>query len=437
MKTRIRESDLMNFRRQFSWILASRLFGAALQAVLIFLFARWAGPSDFGVAAAVMGAVTFVATASDFGLGTYVVINRAGHPTGPEVYSALRINNYTSIGISVVGLATLVFLGRWSEAIALSAPLAVWMGAERNINVWQSVSLADGTATLNAGTLVGRRTLNVVAFIALEVTLSSSILAYSLSCALSSVVFAIFIQRIIGNRVDRTRRLPAHTVIGESWPYWLTSATSQLKQLDVTLTAVILTSGTAGLYAFVVRLVTPLNLLATSMAPLLSAHVRRDQSKASVMVIKPTLFVLGTMTAVLSFLAAMAPTLLEKAVGPEYLSATTAFRIICVAVFFQSAIALLQAILQGYEMKKSVMKVSAVTSALYLGGVSAGAFLFGLDGAAWGVALASIAQLCMLIATWRFRLTLSLPTAGPLRRDNSLLTKEPSCATKNITRLGE
>src|ERR1700712_2167431 len=180
-KSKARQSRLT---AQLGWVAVGRLAGALVQAVTLVLVGRWTGPAGFGVVGVTLSLVVIVQTATDLGLPTYLMRERAARPDNPTIRRALQINNFTAKMMSVLLALILFAAGIFLQPnFFLLLPMALWAAADRNTDTWLGVTFADGDVRLNVAVSLSRRTLVLAVLTGLYFSGVQPLLAFSLALA--------------------------------------------------------------------------------------------------------------------------------------------------------------------------------------------------------------------------------------------------------------
>lgn len=406
--------------RQLLWLLGGRIVSALLQFASFVLLARWAGPSDFGLTAAVTSFVVVPQSVLDFGISTAVLKARAAGGRESFVRGALALSNRISLLFGLVFAAALVGLGAtWDPRLMCLVPLAVWASAEKNSDTWVSVAIADGDTRINGLNYAARRGILLVTFVLLWYSLSiPAILAFSVASAIGGLCAAGVSQAVIGKRLRHGRsKVSLREALRETRSFWAHSVATQVRNSDATIVAVLASTLEAGYFAVGSRLSGPLRMIPTSLAPILLANVAKHgfgrvvrQQLVWTMVLMSTLYV---------GLAATAPWYIPLLLGEEYAPSVVPVQIVCLSLIFGSAASLLSAVLQGMGRQRAVAFVSMATSAVVLVGLVGLTIVGGAVGAAFALGVSFLFQSVSLFAVFvvqgrRPSSIGALPTESPL-----------------------
>lgn len=385
--------------RQFSWVAIGRIVAAMVQMVTLALVAVWLGPADFGVLAAVLALAVVPQTLLDLGIPTYVLKARAAREDPEMLQFALRVNGATSALLSAVSAAALLLLGTFiSPLLLMMLPLAVWVGAERNVEVWMGVALADGDAQLNVTFLVGRRLFGLALMLVTFLIGVPPVLSFAIALASSSLIAVIFAQALLRPRV-RVRPRGHRSIAGLvhlTAPFWVHSAATQVRNLDTALVALIADPTQAGYYAVASRLTGPLRILPTSLAAVLLPRISKANGRIDRSLGLTVIATLFAMTMIYISIAIAAPWAVATFLGAAYLPSIVPIQIVCVGLVLGAAASLLAAILQAKGRQRFVASASVAASLVCLVAIVIGTYLAGAAGAAVGLVSSFAVQVCLM-----------------------------------------
>ncbi len=384
---------------QYGWLLASRLLSAGLQALMLVLLARWAGPAGFGIVAAVVGVLLFVGIFADFGLsGLLLREHSRGAPDGLPAEAILRLNLLTSalltvvVGVGLVGYA----LASGRPTLLALLPLAVWIAAEKNGDVWLSLATAAGRSHLATASILIRRGVALLLFVALARVVDLT-LAYALGVALGAVLANLVIRTRLP--FTRTVRPVARGVVARAaWPFFLHSFATLVRNVDVAVVAAAAGPVAAGIYAVPSRLTTPLRMLPATLGPLIVRAAAQGSVTALRAITRVSVLVTGAMVGVLVLLAVAADPLVTLALGGAYAAAVLPLRVICVGLVFAFGVSLQTGFLQGRGRERVVGRIGLVVAVLIVVGLAVGARVAGPLGATVAASLTFAVQFLLLLA---------------------------------------
>lgn len=386
------EETAIGLRKQYFWILAGRTTGALAQAASLGLVARWSGPEAFGLFSSVYGIAIVAQTVADFGLTNFIVRQRAADPADARIGAALRLGRNISVITAVVGTATLLALAARHPDLLPLTLMALWMSAEKQVEAWLGVSLADGQTWNNALSLVFRR---IGALLVLVATVSlgvDPVVGYLLGLTVFSLI-AWVVAYLTTKSVTDDRNVSVRELLAAARHYWLNSLGVQSRNFDVSVVAAVASPVAAGYYAAASRLTTPLRIVPTSFATVLlpaAAKTDRENSRHLVRAIG----VLTLFTTVLYIgLALLLPVIVPALLGHTFTPAVPVIQIVCVGMIFAAVTSQLNSLMQGWGHLKAVATISTATTALCLVGVAALSIPFGAMGAGAALALSYVVQL--------------------------------------------
>lgn len=347
---------------QFSWVLFGRVLAAAIQAGLVIVLARALGPTEFGILSAVLGVTIVLQAVADLGLAKMILRERADGSLPQLVAGGLWLNSVsTRILGGIVGIGLLLLGLIVNSVYLLMIPLAISVAGEKNADTWLGIALADGDAKLNTINLVSRRAASLLLFIVISKLGLNPMLAYSVSVAAAAVGSVLFAKSVVGDAL-RGERTPLKTTLKVARPYWANTLSSQLRNLDVAIVGSVAAANTAGFYATAARLSGPLRMLPTSLGVVLLPRAAQVKGGS----IKPIVKILAVTGPLFAFmylaLAFVVPWLVELALGGEYEPVVLPLQIVLFGLVFAAISSLVEPVLQGVGLQKSVAFVSVVTT---------------------------------------------------------------------------
>lgn len=400
-------------RHQFYLLSSGRLGGAALQAVLLGLAARWSGPTDFGLLASVLGATQAAMALADLGLSPTLVRLRARSPQDPRIRRLLEFNAQSSVVLGAVIVITLACLGFAYDQphLWLLIGIGVWAVGEKNTETWLTISLADGRTDETLRSLITRRGAAVLSFLFLSTLGMGVLLSYSLALAASGTLGATLIRRTVSRRLPAAQR-QVRASLGSAIPLWLTSVAVQARTLDVATVRLVADGVAAGIYAAPIRMVGPLNMLPSALSQIVLPYAARKDAANLRILLKGLLVIMSVMIVLYAVIGALAEPLVGI-LGPGFATSAGPLRVILVGMIFFGVSTVLTSLLQGLQDDRSVALITLSMTATCLIAVAAGARTFGATGAAVGFSASCAAQLALLTArTWRVHWTRNTPAEG-------------------------
>lgn len=351
--------------RQFSWILLGRLVAAALQATTVIILARLLGPHQFGVLAAILGAIIWLQAVADLGVAKLVVRERTDGASRGVVSGGLWVNSRSTFILGLVLALLFLFSGVFfDEAFFLMLPLAVSAAGEKNADTWLGVAIADGDTHLNSINLVCRRALALGGFLLLASTDIAPMLAYTIAVAIAALCSVAFAHRHVSKLVVAERE-PLRAVLDLARPYWINTLAVQLRNLDAGIVGAMASPGVAGYYASASKLTSPLRMLPTSLAVVILPHAartRRDSAKTIANLVLLSGALVGIIYISLIFLV---PWLVPIFLGSEYQPSIVPLQIVLMGLVFAAFTSLFGAVLQGRGFPRQVATASILTT-IYL-----------------------------------------------------------------------
>lgn len=394
--------------RQFSGILIGRLSGAVIQAVSMAMLARWIGPSAFGLFAIAYGVAIIVQTVADLGITTYVVRVRARSPRDGSIGKMLKLAGQINIGISIVAVAVLTAMSVQDHRYIPLIPLAAWLGADKQVETWLAIPLADGLTWQNATSLVFRRVVALLFLLTAKACGLDPFAGFTIGLAVSSAASAYAVMRRNRIVVSAQTEETVPEVLRHARPYWVNSVGTQARNLDTLLVGLLLNPVAAGFYGAASRLTTPLRMIPTSFAAvLMPAASRTTEGSRGGLVRSAVLMAIAT-TVMYSGLSLLLPTLIPLLLGPDFDGAVPVIQVVCAGLVFAAIASQLGALMQGWGHAKAVATVATCTTIVCLGGIALFGPVFGAVGAGAALALSYVVQvvvslICLCIFARRGR----------------------------------
>lgn len=381
----LRQDRVKRFGQQFGWTLSSRVVAALLQMVVLALLARGLEPAGFAYVSSINVALLVVVALNGFGIQRQISYRRARDPNDERLPGLFRRRLRYTYTSAVVWLAATVALAlvfdddRWLAVV----PATIWLVAEQNTQVWNSIAIADGKASQMMASFLFRRVPVVLFLVAALVEGWDIVWSWSVGLALGAVLAYLFQYRfqepwarVLVPRRDREK-------VGLDLGYWWSQVGEQMRDLDVPLLTAFVDPVVAGIYALPARFVRPMNMITIATGsvafPRLSRRktVWRTELLAGVAVgAAPTVLI-----AALLFLAAP---VLPLIAGDAYAGSVTTMQIVCVATALWGPCSLMVVFMQSRSDQATRAAGATVMTynCLQLGGVVLGGILGGAPGAA-------------------------------------------------------
>jgi O-antigen/teichoic acid export membrane protein len=387
---------------QFLALVGTRVLAAVVQAAGFLVLSRVASVADVGLIGILTSIVTFAALVTDFGISTSLSRARA---RGEQrmVRGSLRLNDWTAVGLSVIGSLTIALLAsRGFVSLALFL-LLVSLVLERNVETSLSVFFADGNRRTPAISIIGRRLIGIGVFSALLATGVEGVLAYCIG-QLCGNVFAQVQKSValrpvyaVSHEVARVRE-----VMLAAWPFWLSSVLNQVRVLDTAIVGASLSTVAAGLYSAAQRIVGPLMLIPTSLAQVVMPHATRQSGRdAARTAYKITAIVLLTYVPLVPIIV-FSSEAMKFLFGDPYEAAGPILAWSMAGLPFLALANPLTAILQGHSYEKFIAANAGVFACLMLAAMVGGALQFGAIGVAAAIGVVSLGRcVVLLIVIWR------------------------------------
>ncbi|RRN53988.1 lipopolysaccharide biosynthesis protein [Pseudoxanthomonas sp. SGNA-20] len=390
-------SLIERFRRsrltqQFVTLLGGRFAAAGIQAVSIYLLARWARLDEFGVMASALGVSVTLQAIGDAGATTYIVRETAAHGINYSVAYAEQLSRLVMASVVAGWLFVVLALTAVSGERYLSLlPLAGWIALDRGSDIRSAIARGLGDVRLGTINLVSRRLVQLLLFVLFFHSGIGASWAYSISLLLGSALVLAWMWR----KLPRPAALPFRKkrllyAFMRCKPYWIHSAATQLRNLDAALVAMISGPVQAAYYGVGARLMTPLRMVPATLATALLPHLVRSGGVGRKDI---SLGLYAALVIGLPYLAlAVAAPWAVRHLGDGFEGASLPLQLMCVGLAGSAFISIFNAILQSRKRASLVARISTGTMLALLALVAIGTELCGAAGAATGFMLATIAQ---------------------------------------------
>lgn len=389
-----------------------------MQAASLTLVARWSGPAEFGFFAAAYGIALVAQTVADCGLTKYIVQLRVSDRSDGGIGAALRLGRNISIISTVVGTTALVAVTTQVPSVAALCLMPLWMSAEKQVEAWLGVSLADGKLWYNATSLVFRRLGALLVLVVAHAAGMNPIQGYLIGLSAFSLL-AWWQIRLVTNDVHTDRKARAKVLLAGGRHYWFNSLAVQAMNFDVTVVAAMASAQSAGYYAAASRLTTPLRIVPTSFATLLFPAA----AKARLSGARPLLRAVGGLIAITTVmyigLAVALPILVPIVLGPSFAPAAGVIQVVCVGLIFAAITSQFNSLMQGWGYLRAVTIISMASTLLSLAAIAVAAVGWGALGAGYALAGGYVVQLAIQTVT----------IASILRKQRTQWAEQPSSAS--------
>lgn len=383
---------------QFLWLLVSRGTAIVLQAILLILVGRSAGPADFGLLGAIISICTLAVTVADFGIGTYLAKLHALKEVG-AAQAALRFNALSTF-LSAILLSIGLFAVFFEWTYAWTVPLiAISFAMQKNADTALAIPIADGSARIPVVSLLIRRTSSLAAYGLCIVMGTDAIPAYAIAVLFGAVAGQIHIWLVV-TRSYRRRDAPhvgRGSLMRAALPYMFGNVSAQARMLDTAIIAAVLGDISAGLYSAATRLTKPIMLIPQTMTTLILPHASgRGGKNARRMAWKLTLGALISL-AIMIPLSLLSEPLITLTMGEAYKGGTVALAVSLISLPLVALPSPLGSLLQsqGHEVYVSIN--GAVFAIINLLAILAGALLFGIAGVAGATGISFAAKALSLL----------------------------------------
>lgn len=385
-----------NLVGQFGWTTSGNLASALLQFLLYVLLARNLAPERFGIAMSSLGLCLALQAFFELGLGRLIIRERARDPRSLVLARALSLMSYASVAFgasvaTILGAASLV----WSMDALLLLPLSVAVACEGWATARFGVAIADRRAAVAATDLVQRRVTALVLFLALGTLSMDPLLCFALALAAAGVVSTQTVRMRVPLGTLPRCTLTRAAVIRMAFPYYVNSASVQVRNVDVMAVGLISGAASAGFYSAARRMINPLMLLSNSLASILLPASARAADQESLRLFRGIGLV--SLASVLPYgaLAWAAPWVVPLALGDAYADAVPLLQVMALGLPVAVHASLVTSFLQGRGDGRAVARISVCCTAVYFVLLYALISVNGVIGAPLAFVLSSVLQVVL------------------------------------------
>lgn len=370
--------------KQFGWIAGGRVIAAGLQLLTMTMVARYAGPSEFGVLAVILGLTLVAQTCFDRGITTFILRHRAQEDYG-DVRGALQVG-LRMAALMAVTLAAVSIVAAFLMEFGLLASfllLALWGSMDRSIDLILAIPTGAGDSTYTTISLVLRRliTVAVLAFFGDSASGALTVFAVSSVCG-SALVLLIGLCGAARNGYLSGSKTESGSVLRRSKHYWMSSLAVQLRNLDSLIVAGVSGAYVSGQYGIASRVTTPLRIIPTSFAVALLPHAAKSRTRDLRDLAKPLVGILIISAVLFVALAFAYPYASRVLLGDKYDDSIVAVQIVCISLAIASVESQLTSIMNAWDMSKYVARSAWVSTGCCLVAIGPASMFWGATGAA-------------------------------------------------------
>lgn len=389
---------------QFAAILGSRVAGAVIQALVGIALARSVLASEYGQITALTGALLFWFIVCSVGIPSYLGRARALGRTD-DVSTGLVLNIVTSVvGVLVATAALLsgiIPLGLGGVLLLLVVGTAL----DKNVDASMTVAIADGERLAPAISVLVRRVATAGVFFGLLLAGVDGIPAYCVGMAAGPLLGQVHASLVLRRAGVPVRRGTGWgVVLRDALPFAVNDIAIQSRTLDVAVTAVAAGATSAGLYSAASKLVSPFELVSSTLASVVLPRATRMSHGGA----RRAALLLAAAAALLLLPAAVIALFAEPIIvfilGEQYALAAAPFAVLMFALPFVALTSPYSSLLQGRGRQHFIAVVSTVFAVLTIAAIAVGALTAGAVGAAVGILATTIVKVVVL--GWRL---LTLP----------------------------
>jgi O-antigen/teichoic acid export membrane protein len=254
--------------RRISGLLAARLTGSALQAVLIFSLARKLGVEHFGQFSLAVAIGALLGTLTGLGSVNQALKLTASSEDRGEARSLLRLRFVTAI--VVCGFSGLL-AARLGFSVPATLAITGWILTELVVDVAQAILLGQQMHGRGNTVIVSRRLFPLVGF-GIGALVGHSWLGLALGCACGLGLTLSLAYPIVRD----VRGVPG--VIRRSMHYWGSTVMVGVQNSDVALVGTLTSSSVVlGRYSVASRLSSPLNIFTQAVVGILTPKMAREE----------------------------------------------------------------------------------------------------------------------------------------------------------------
>lgn len=376
----------------------SRVFSALAQALLLSAAARRLSHGDFGILASTIAAAAVVVVCSDLGTGPILTRASAQQDAGlaDRLLTICRASAIAS-GLLWALISFLIPVGL-SQKIAV-ALFALYVYSERLYEGNAAVLVGAGRTRRSATRLVLRRSLMVLAAIAIYLGGETSLLGVTVFTASASALASLLdLRRPVKAQSVRNTWASYRRDLTAPGAAFTNSIGTHFRQLDAPIVTSILGAVTAAPYAAVGRLVNPVRLVSAALGTSILANASRDPNKNFTKVLSAVVAVnllLGVI------IASLAGPIVIAVFGPSYAAAAAILAITAPGFAAAGISSVYTSLLQARKREVAVGIGAAVFGVLTLTLAGLLALLSGTRGAAVAVSVMYTANAIVLHLMYR------------------------------------
>jgi len=265
--------ELKSLVRTGAWVLLTKSFGAGAMFLVMFFFARWLGPSDFGLFSLALTIVTIASVISRWGLDQIVTKQVAVHSENKHSLGG-KGKSYVLSALLVVCLFSIFFaIGLWSLAGPMSEIVfnKPGLGVVLKVLAWGVIPLSVGIILTEAFKALGRVVLSsflqnvLIPLLVLMLSiffvtkssfdLSHAALVYFLALFLCFII-TLSVWNNIAPRLKNAGYISFSQIVKDGWPMILVASGALIMSWsDIVIVGVYATASDLGVYSVASRLV--------------------------------------------------------------------------------------------------------------------------------------------------------------------------------------
>lgn len=397
MKLQSSNAFLRELIKNFIILISGRVGAAVLQASALLLLARWASVEDFGKISAALGLIVVMQALADGGATTYITRESAIHGNNRKVAQADALSKTLCFSLFGIYSASVLFLIIANDQnLHPLLPLGVWLILERAHESRIAIARGQGNIGIGSRSLILRRAIHLLGFISLYFLFKDPLWAYTIALACGSWISFLLMQHALPTpRSTKISRVTLLSAFSKCRPYWLHTISSQARNLDSFIVALLSGPIHSALYGIGARLISPLRMIPSSLSTALLPNLSKSRLGIDYTIKLGLLF--STIIAIPYIGVAFATPMLLHLIGDHYKEAILPLQIICIGLLGASFISVFNTIMHANGQANEVAKTSVISAFITLTMISTGALAYNSIGAAVGFSISTLLHALLAI----------------------------------------
>lgn len=242
---------------------------SAAQAGVLVVLARTSSVAEFGGVNSLISLSMFVTYALDLGLTGLILRERARSRESALVSKGIVVGARLSFLIVLV-VCCIGYAGLAGRVDILTLVcLGLWAGVERYAELWTAILIADRREVSVGVSLAARRIVPLIG-LAIAVWLGgNSVESFAVWSLVGSVAGAVVVKLRTSVSEPRWQGVSFLSLLRGCLPFWISSGTSQARELEPYLVSQVGNLDLAGQYGFATRIARPGAVVAAAVAQVL------------------------------------------------------------------------------------------------------------------------------------------------------------------------